>query len=167
MKLISHLMLLICVISCGKAPLFTNNQSVKIVKNSLVSTNDNTYQLEHSSYLFGIEWIKNPIAYENSAFKLRFWNLHNSLWGPYIEVKPKLCVFLWMQMSDGNQHGSSPVTIQKLSKDDEVIYFIDDVYFVMSGKWQVRVRLIEEHQDCQSDILQSFLSEKIVEVYIN
>lgn len=149
--------------SCGKSPLFTSQAPEKIIVQ-----NSNSYyvhKLDNSDYSFGLEWIKLPKFNENSPFKLRFWNKNNTLWGPYQAVN-NLCVFLWMKMPDGSEHGSSPVVISEIKKADETIYLVNEVYFVMNGVWQIRIRLIEDGQ-CRSDIHQSFLSEKIIEVSIN
>lgn len=159
------ILLILCIFtlaSCGKQPLFLPNKSV--VKAEALGKDIGT-KIDQK-FSFAIEWINPPKLYENSPFKLRFWKNTDSFWGPYVEME-NICVFLWMKMPDGSEHGSSPVNIKKIQKIDEVIYLVDDVYFVMNGKWQIRVRRLNHGQSCSGKIDKSFISEKIFEIYIN
>lgn len=54
---------------------------------------------------------------------------------PENSVVEKVKVKLWMNMG-GHGHGSSPVKITKLPDGD---YQVDRAYFVMSGRWLIKV----------------------------
>lgn len=163
MKNILNSLILLAFISCGKAPIFQND----VKKNQQINEQELIHQFSNSPLNFAIEWLNGPRLYEKSTFKLRFWNNTNSIFGPYEKLNSNPCVFLWMKMPDGSEHGSAPVTISVEVQNGNTIYVIDDVYFIMNGVWQIRIRELEENQVCDDDKNSKFLNEEIIEVYIN
>lgn len=79
-----------------------------------------------------IYFLNTPNVNQDSPFQLVFTDKNNQL----IDHPP---VFsdLWMNMGH-HGHGSAPITTNKLTTG---IYRTENVYFVMKGKWQVRVTL--------------------------
>jgi hypothetical protein len=162
------LLLSMTFISCGKAPLFKAMEDKDRRNIQALNAND-TIVFEGTDYHFGIEWNEGPYSLEKSSFTLRFWDKkEGSIWGPYLKVKPKLCVFLWMLMPDGSEHGSAPLTINANTiNSEETAYFIDEAYFIMNGPWQIRVRLIKPEQACGTLKSDPYLQEKILDLFIN
>ena len=147
-------------ISCGKEPLFKNNTSSN--SNRIIAPIAATSELIwNQKTSFGIKWMEAPALAEKSSFVLKFWDAKSGhFFGPYTHLKKSLCVFLWMSMPDGSEHGSAPVITQKL-KD---YYFIDDIYFIMPGNWKLIIRTVEEIGHCRNQISDPFLEEYIIEI---
>ena len=177
--LLNYLIFILIFTSCGKAPLFNSIDKSKNPYQSpsaLMASSDQSFQLADSNYAFGLEWVEGPNSFVKSSFRLRFWDRNTgSIWGPYEKIEPKLCVMLWMQMPDGGEHGSAPVTIstQRFETSDfspvqtDWIYLVDDAYFVMNGLWQIRIRLIANDQSCGALKSDPFLKEEVLEVHID
>lgn len=78
---------------------------------------------------------KGPTEGDESQFLVKFYE-HTSAHGDHVMVDPQnLKIDLWMNMGH-HGHGSSPV---KIVKQDVGVYFVSEAYFVMSGRWDVRL----------------------------
>ena len=90
-----------------------------------------------------IYFLNTPKVNQDSPFQLVFTDKNNQL----IDHPP---VFsdLWMNMGH-HGHGSAPITTNKLTTG---IYRTENVYFVMKGKWQVRVTLGHSTSHAETDI---------------
>ena len=161
------IVLLIFFISCSKEPLFKplgEESKVTKVRESLEN------QEKLGLLNIGLQWIDGPnaIGEGENIFKIRFWNPSKStIYGPYTLPQNKVCVLLWMKMSDGSEHGTSPVTIKIEHNDDGDILVVSDAYFVMNGQWQIRVRTVQEGTRCKATKDYEFLDEVIFAVNIN
>lgn len=80
-----------------------------------------------------LQWEKQPTDSEMGSFFLKFYSAND----PQVTVDPQsqVGVVLWMPSMG---HGSSPVKIQKVS---DGIYRVYNVFFVMPGDWEIRIRL--------------------------
>ena len=75
---------------------------------------------------FKIIWLQGPTAFDESKFIIIFPERDNKLFNE-IEIQ--------LFMPDMG-HGALPVTVKKL---DEGIYKISDVYFNMTGLWEIQI----------------------------
>jgi hypothetical protein len=48
---------------------------------------------------------------------------------------------LWMKMGNGHEHGSTPTKIKKLANN---CWKIDDLNFLMAGKWQIIMKFDDQ-----------------------
>ncbi len=163
MKIIALLFLLI---ACGKQPLFSSSQDSNDTDrtSNIQALTAGQYHLFGKSHYFGIKFDSSPKIGENSSFVLKFWNKDNGHFlGPYTQFQNHLCVFLWMKMPDGSEHGSAPLEMNKI--DD--YYLLDEVYFIMSGKWAIHIRTVENISHCANDINDPYLEEVILDININ
>lgn len=163
-----YLIFIFLLISCGKAPLFgpieTPSSSDNPSVNPLTSSDELTWK--DSRYHFAISWEKEPVVGENTPFKIKFWDSYQTNFlGPYSRLDEELCVFLWMKMSSG-EHGTSPFEMTKVNSPDGDYYHFDQVYFIMSGKWELRVRTVSDQSQCNSQKTDSYLEEVILEITI-
>lgn len=160
---------LICLVfgSCGKSPLFTPLDSGNEATRYLAPINSNEgLTWGKSDYRFGIRWLKKPAIGENSPFEIKFWNHKTgNFLGPYTALKEELCVFLWMVMPDGSEHGSSPIIVEKINSESETYYLADDVYFIMPGNWQLKIRTVNEAGHCRGMKDDPFIEERTLEVH--
>lgn len=142
------LFILLLFIGCSKSPLFNTVDDNKVdLAQPLLAQN------RIGQWNIGIQWIQGPrnIGEGDNIFKLRFWDPDKAtVYGPYELPPQKICVFLWMLMPDGSEHGSSPVTLEIEDNDDGKLLVIRDAYFVMNGVWQIRVRLVKDNVSCKA-----------------
>lgn len=146
--------------SCGNGHLFHALDSQGGSKN-LFGLSNSSVDWTDSRYKFRLDFINGTKVGVNSPFTIKFWDSyqHNSL-GPFYHLSEKLCVFLWMKMPSGVEHGSSPVVVSKTNDS----YKIEDVYFIMPGEWRVYIRSISDGVGCTKT--SPFLKEAIVKVYL-
>lgn len=163
-----YLLLLFIFVSCGKSPLFgkiDDADSPNKIINSASATDE--YVWADKRLHFGIVFNNKPEVGIDSTFKLKFWDSYQTNFlGPYQKLEEKLCVFLWMIMPDGSQHGSSPLSMELISTEEDKYYQFKDVYFLMNGHWQVRIRTVENQTDCQSLKTDPYLEEAFVDLYL-
>lgn len=78
-------------------------------------------------------WLKTPTEQEQGSFDLKFYSKESldQLISPNFDV----FVLLWMP---GMGHGSSPVTVSKLSEGH---YRVSNVFFVMKGEWEIHIQI--------------------------
>lgn len=151
------LLILLLSTSCSKSPLFESVGENQPQRSELNASEYNLWSDER--YEFGLQWIKPPKVGQNSPFKIKFWDRYttNAL-GPYTVLAPKLCVFLWMSMPDGSEHGSSPVTLTKETDH----YSVNEVYFIMPGKWKIFITTTEDF--CPNSPKDDYLEGKSIEL---
>jgi hypothetical protein len=159
---------LFLAVSCGKSPLYgpikDNNNSSTDIQSALAS--DEQIWSDNRMH-FALQWHSIPATGSNSSFSLKFWDSYQTNFlGPYNQLNQNVCVFLWMKMPDGSEHGSSPLVLTEKTTDNGSYYHLDDVYFIMPGKWQIRIRTVGTSSDCQGFKSDPYLLEKIVKVTI-
>lgn len=86
-----------------------------------------------------ITFLAPPVVGQDSPFKLRFVAYENREAVAF--ESNELYVYLWMKMG-GHEHGSAPVELRPTERTGE--FLVSNVYFVMKGQWQVRVRMGED-----------------------
>lgn len=167
MRLFSLFLMFFALTSCGNSPLFSPLESDDRPDKKISSlTNSEELTWKDSRHHFAIAWEKKPVAYENSPFRIKFWDSYEANFlGPYNLLEESLCVFLWMKMENG-EHGSSPIVLTHKSSESGDYYYADDVYFVMSGKWQIRIRTVSDKAHCSNNKTDPYLEEYIIEVSI-
>jgi hypothetical protein len=161
------LVLLLLVSACGNSPLFAPLESPngKTVQTESLKSNDEYIWKDNRNH-FAISWDKKPSLGSNSPFKIKFWDSYQTNFlGPYELISNQVCVFLWMKMPSG-EHGTSPFEIEIKNSEDGPYYYFNQVYFIMSGNWQLRVRTVQNKSDCKSLKNDNFLEEVIVEITI-
>lgn len=95
-----------------------------------------------------VEFTKGPSDSEESQFLVKFYE-HASAHSEHTMVDPQnLKVDLWMNMGH-HGHGSGPV---KVVKQDQGTYFVSEAYFVMSGRWQIRLFVNGEKGEFNVDV---------------
>ncbi len=166
MKFILLFSYLVMFVSCGASPLFSSldTESLKEVPVTLglSSARDIVWKGDDRLH-FAISWKESPNVSKKSSFVIKFWDSYqNDFFGPYEKLNNPLCIFLWMKMPDGNEHGSSPVSV--LESDDS--YLIDDIYFIMSGVWELRLRTVEDISHCTSLKNSPFIHEEIIKLNV-
>ena len=93
-------------------------------------------QFRKTEYYLAIEWPYPPRTGRNK-FLLKSWQKsRGTLNGPYQDLPMNLAVTLWMPSMG---FGSSPVKLKKTAVGE---YEVSDVYFITSGKWEVRLQLL-------------------------
>ena len=143
--------------SCGK-PIFKSN-AIKKPELEFSQASNNFWPEINKD--FEINFINKPQIGLNSKFDISFFPPGSSV---EEKLSEKFCVLLWMVMPNGSQHGSSPMDISYNSVSKK--YEIDEVYFLMPGIWQIRMRTIDSTQVCSPLINSSYLSEHIIEISI-
>lgn len=109
-----------------------------------------TYELKASVVpCIAIEWSDGaPKKSVNSPFVVTFKELSGQAFDSSdIRVK----TWLWMEMPNGHAHGSKPTTTT-LYKRSGLVH-VDQVWFVMKGKWQIKVFI--EKLDQNQKVLES------------
>jgi hypothetical protein len=169
---ITLLLILLSVFSCGKTPLYgplesDDNVSTRGSRNAqsdratdeLVWTDDRQH--------FAFQWHSIPAVGIDAKFNIKFWDSYQTNFlGPYNYLPQNLCVFLWMKMPDGSEHGSSPLVLSQVSDASGDYYSAKDVYFIMPGIWQIRVRTVSNLNQCNGLKSDPYLEEKIFEIFV-
>lgn len=78
-----------------------------------------------------IKFVEGPKAKVDSKFILKF----ESESTPIVKIE-NLQVILWMLMGNGHGHGSAPTQISAIGENE---YLIENVWFVMKGKWDIKI----------------------------
>lgn len=122
--------------ACGESPILNhaNEKAQGMIQE--VSSAAAEYAFAKAGLSFTVDWIV-PAHVGLSAFKLKIWKTGaGTVNGPYVEPKQNLHVFLWMPTMG---HGSAPVKMVKTAAGE---YTVNDVAFIMAGKWQVKFQLL-------------------------
>lgn len=82
-----------------------------------------------------VEFVQAPNQNADSPFVLKVYDQTSTAAAPSLVDPAQLKVDLWMNMGH-HGHGTSPVTIEK---QEVGTFLISEAYFVMPGKWLIRV----------------------------
>ena len=166
MKVTTLLLLMITFASCSKAPMFNTEDNSSYRSSQPLEAKQKLGNLN-----IGLQWVKGPRVItangddSENIFKLRMWSNESTVYGPY-SLPEKVCVFLWMKMPDGSEHGSAPVAQEVEDNDDGDILVIKKAYFVMNGVWQIRVRTVAADTTCRATKNFDYIDETIFEANI-
>lgn len=129
------LLVLTLLVACGESPLLNHaNEKFKAV-GSILNQESRVYSFKETKTFFILDWTQGPQLGE-SILQVRAWNeAEGTLNGPYQDFSEEFAVDLWMPDMG---HGSSPVKITKIEQGE---YLVNKIYFIMSGKWEVRFKL--------------------------
>lgn len=162
--LIVFLLSLVC--SCGAGPLFSSlKDEERIEQGVVVNLEDNKIRQwgGDSRLNYALSWKEAPSFGAKSSLIIKFWDSYqNDFFGPYEKLSNNICAFLWMKMPDGNEHGSSPITMV----EEVDSYFFDDIYFIMAGHWELRIRTVESASHCTSLKNSPYIHEEILKIYV-
>jgi hypothetical protein len=92
-----------------------------------------------------LHWDKEPKAVEmptekdKAAFTIQFKSTVKSASGTFENADPTHDVSVGIFMPEMD-HGSMPV---KITHSDKGVYKIEDVYFTMTGAWEINVKLVD------------------------
>ncbi len=155
------LLLLLFLSSCGKAPFFKSLQDTGNNDSTISAISEDSIHTLNKTTNFGLRWIESPNTSQKSSFQINFWDLGSGHYlGPYLKLEKDLCVFLWMTMPDGSEHGSSPVIIQ----ENENGYLVDDLYFIMTCNWELYIRTVESINDCTNEKNSNYLDQYVFKI---
>lgn len=127
MKLLILISLLF-LFSCGKSPLLTPVEYGVIKGNHAQEVN---LKFNSTSQEITIKWLTNTNTNEE-AKALIILTKNGSITDP---DNFNLNAFLWMKSMG---HGSSPIVVKKIAPG---IYQLEEIYFSMSGDWQLHLTL--------------------------
>lgn len=89
------------------------------------------------------KWVSGPLVGGESVMKIDFKNGDHS---PAV-FTDKLDVVLWMPEMG---HGSGPTTVAKTSDSS---FQVNDIYFLMGGKWEVKFTITNQDGSKETQIL--------------
>lgn len=129
---------LIALSACGVSPLL-NHANAEDNKNNINVANENCpLDYPNAGLCAKIEWLVGPSGSGANSFTIKFWDKDTGApAGPYVDPEHDVTVQLWMPSMG---HGSSPVTV---SKESTGIYKATNVFFIMPGDWDIRVKLVD------------------------
>lgn len=165
---ITFLLFIFSFVSCGKTPLYGPLEDSSDTSRRFQSASASDELVwKDARHHYAFKWQSIPAAYSDSQFSIKFWDSYQTNFlGPYNFLPRNLCVFLWMKMPDGSEHGSSPLVLSKVSDSSGDYYKASDVYFIMSGLWQIRVRTVADLNHCNGLKSDVYLEEMIIEINI-
>lgn len=93
-----------------------------------------------------VVWTKRATPQKKGEFILKFWDpVRSTFKGPYLTPRASVFIDLWMPSMG---HGSSPVKVSRIAgKTGKPLagrFRVSDIYFVMPGSWEIRVKLLRE-----------------------
>lgn len=121
------ILFLLLLVSCGKSPLLMKKDPVTVSGNSNYETVKSFKTLNHQ---LAITWLSPMNTTDVGHFLLLSKNNLKSE-----DIPGNFKVYLWMPSMG---HGSSPVKVNRISTG---IYEVTDVYFIMEGDWEIRIKL--------------------------
>lgn len=128
MKNLFYLFVLCLSFSCAK-PNYVDDQTQKIER----VTQNCKLIFKKENLCIEMDWESFPTESEFGSFLLRFTDVNDR--DLLISPDHELGIILWMPSMG---HGSSPVTLREI---EEGIYRASDVFFIMSGAWDIRFQL--------------------------
>jgi hypothetical protein len=132
------LIMFFLMMGCGASPLLNHTMEKNGLSGSFNPARAETYRFKKTTYQFTIDWLAGPSLGE-SKFLLRSWNKEDgTISGPYHNLPYELAIELWMPSMG---HGSAPVKIKKLASGE---YEVSSVHFIMGGKWDIIIRLMNK-----------------------
>lgn len=129
LKLLS-ILFLILIASCGKSPLQLEKSKKAINESEGQAPLEASHVFKTTEQFITLSWLS-PINSTDEGHLLIIAKKN----GIASDVPESFSVDLWMPSMG---HGSSPVVIKKLGTG---IYDVSEVYFIMDGDWQLRLRL--------------------------
>lgn len=96
-----------------------------------------------------LEFTQAPNQYDESKFLVKIYQHGSTAESPVMADPTEFKVDLWMEMGNHGGHGTAPV---KIVKQDLGIYFVSEAYFVMPGRWLVRVSIDGERRNLNVDV---------------
>lgn len=84
-----------------------------------------------------------PTSRSESEFIVKFIKTSSTF------IPENVNVILWMNMGHGG-HGTAPVEINRLSENE---YHITKAYFVMSGKWDIKINFTSPESNIKQQII--------------
>lgn len=129
MKAVLTMMTVFLALSCAKA----NYQNEQLDINQINSQSEQCSKAFSTlSLCVDLIWEQLPTEEARGVFRLQFYRVDD----PSVMIDPAVApaVQLWMPSMG---HGSAPVQIAKVA---DGVYRISEVYFVMSGDWDIRVQ---------------------------
>jgi hypothetical protein len=124
------LLLLSLFFSCAK-PNY-QEQKTEVIRDVLSSCD---YLFKTEELCLNFKWIKQPTESQFGEMEVRFTDLADER--IFIHPENEFHLYLWMSSMG---HGSSPVTIEKLSEGK---FLVKDVFFIMPGPWEIHFQLKE------------------------
>ncbi len=125
MKQIILFTILFTLASCGKSPLLMQKE-VSVSGSSGIST---AKALSKLGLSLNVQWLS-PLSSEQEAHALLIVKKGDVV----ADLPENFSIFLWMPSMG---HGSSPITVKKLSAG---IYELTTIYFIMDGAWELKVQ---------------------------
>ncbi|MFN3455188.1 MAG: FixH family protein [Pseudobdellovibrio sp.] len=95
------------------------------------------------NYCAQVVFATSPTSRSESEFIVKFIKTPSTITPENVKV------ILWMNMGHGG-HGSAPVEINRLSENE---YHITKAYFVMSGKWEIKINFTSSESDIKQQII--------------
>ena len=126
MKHIILITILFTIASCGKSPLLMQKE-VSVSGSSGLST---AKSLNSLGLTLNVQWLS-PISSEQEAHALLIVKKGDVV----ADLPENFSIFLWMPSMG---HGSSPITIKKISTG---LYELTSIYFIMDGAWELKVQI--------------------------
>jgi hypothetical protein len=158
-----YLILLLLFISCGREPLFNAHDPSKNQTRETLSAKE-SFAWGETHLDFAIKFDKQPRVGEEAKLTIKYWDrTQTNFFGPYEILKDHFCVFLWMKMPDGSEHGSVPAITTQV----DTYYKTTDLFFIMNGKWQIRLRTVKDPADCTGFKDAPYIHEEIITLTIN
>jgi len=120
--------------ACGKAPI--NNLADVSRKIDRLEDELNTLPLKNMlGHQIFIQFYTRPSTAIEGKMLLQVVDDQGNLYNDY---DLELDAFLWMKMSNGKEHGSSPLTIKKTAPG---LFYLSEMFFIMNGKWELHLTL--------------------------
>lgn len=135
--------------SCGKAPLFHHVDESDLVGNILGQTPDphcnGKYGFPKLALCYDIKW-RGPIStLGDNPFSIQFYENDQP-----VELSPlSFHAYIWMPEPHMN-HGSAPFRFSNLGNGK---YNVSNVYFIMSGYWELHIQMKEKDVVIDEDII--------------
>lgn len=132
------LLVLLFLVGCGESPLLNHDSEKGFSLTDISRAESDDFRFKKSELSFSLAWDQSPHMGENK-FTLKIWNsASGTVNGPYVDPTNNLHIFLWMPSMG---HGSSPV---KITKTQPGVYEVTNVYFIMGGKWELKLQLLND-----------------------
>ena len=132
------LLSLFLLTACGESPLFNHKMEKAFLNRDQIFVENNGTSFNKIDRSFSLDWKVGPELGE-SRFVLKTWNNSDATFnGPYTDLPYQLQVVLWMPAMG---HGSAPTKITKINAGE---YDVSSVYFIMNGKWDLKVQLLKD-----------------------
>lgn len=127
-------------LGCAKPTYINSNDTGK--KNTEQKQGATTYDCSlkwnSKNYCLSWSWKKKPTEEDYGSMILRVYQLSAlDNFAEPVDLNSIPQVILWMPSMN---HGSSPTTVKRISIGT---FQVDDVFFTMPGKWEIRFRLLD------------------------